>query len=161
MSTTIITEIAALLPSFLFDYTGTVSAYECATTPPNPPSNIVRTSDCWIVEFDWTTTGLLNAGLSGEWKLEVFLEQMGHGELTTLLPADTQKTIVFNPGNLTSTTPPEHHFNEKFTFAAGKIPAGLYRVTTVITAVLGVSPSVSPAPLAGFADLGLVQFFDY
>ena len=131
-----------LLPFFGFSGDATVSE----VPPINGASNIVRTSEGWRVTFNWKTTGALNYLMSGNWKLQVLLEQMGAGE-ANLPTGSVTVPFVSAPNN----------YSKTIDFAAGSVGAGLYRVTVIITMT---GAGGQPGPIAGFADLGFVQFFD-
>lgn len=126
---------------------GTATVTESALI--NPPSNVVRTTEAWEVRFHWETTGILNDTITGTWHLEVFLERMGPLEAPVL--AGTTKNVALTPVLVGNSV-----YDETLPFAAGLVPAGLYQVTAIITMD---GPLNNPKPIAGFADLGLVQFY--
>ena len=129
-----------LLP--FFGYNGNVGIITAATGA----TSIVRTVEAWSVKFDWTTTGFLNFLMAGNWNLQVLLEQMGPGEFT--LPGGTAIEPFVSAPNAYSKT---------INFVAGLVPPGLYRVSVIITMK---GPSNHPGPITGYADLGLLEFYD-
>jgi len=133
-----------LLP--LFGFSGTVDISE--SSPVDPPSNIIRTSESWFVRFNWTTSGLLNHVMCGTWKLQVLMERMG-GQEFNLNGGIVTEAFVSAP----------HNYSKTITFppSTSPVPAGLYRVTVIITMT---GAGGQPGPIAGYADLGLVQFYD-
>ncbi len=131
-----------LLP--LFGYSGTVDV----VTPPVGATSIIRTIDAWSVQFNWTTTGPLNFLMSGNWHLQVLLEQIGPGEFA--LPGGTAiEPFVAAP----------NAYSKAINFAAGSVPVGLYQVAVIIT-MKGPAPANHPGPITGYAELGLLEFYD-
>jgi hypothetical protein len=131
-----------LLPFFGLNGDAVVSE----SAPINGPSNIVRTSESWFVKFDWTTIGPLNYIMCGNWHLKVLLEEMGVGEFDL---QDKEAVVHFVSA--------PHTYTQTLTFPPHSVRAGLYRVTVIITMT---GPGGAPGPIAGFEDLGLVQFYD-
>jgi len=130
-----------LLPLFGLSGDATVSE----SPPVNGSSSIIRTSEGWQVAVNWTTTGPLNNLMCGQWKISVLLEQMGGGE------------FVLGGGNVTEPfVSAPHVYNKTISFAAGSVPPGLYRASVIITMA---GPLNVPGPVAGFEDLGMVQFY--
>lgn len=121
-------------------------AFVSESAPINGPRNIVRTSESWFVKFDWTTTGPLNYIMCGKWHLKVLLEEMGVGEYD-LKNKEAEVSLESKPNSYTET----------LTFPPHSVPPGLFRVTVIITMN---GPGGAPGPIAGFEDLGLVQFYD-
>jgi hypothetical protein len=130
-----------LLP--LFGLSGNAVASE--SPPINGPSNIIRTTEGWQVDINWTTTGALNNVMCGQWKISVLLEQMGGGEFN-LGGGNVTEPLVSAP----------HAYHKTISFAAGSVPAGLYRASVIMTMD---GPLGAPAPIAGFEDLGMLQFY--
>jgi hypothetical protein len=135
-----------LLP--LFGFSGDVTLYEDVLphSGSGASQSIIQTSQTWHVKFTWTTTGPLNGIMAGKWKLQVLLEKMGGGE--TNLPTGLADVAFVSAPNA---------YEQIIDFAAGSVKAGLYRVTAIMTMT---GTSGQPGPIAGFADLGLVQWFD-
>lgn len=131
-----------LLP--LFGLNGDASVSESA--PVNGSGKIVRTTEDWQVDVNWNTSGPLNNIMAGKWKLAVLLEKMGHGEFA-LANNEAEEAFVSAP----------HAYSKTFNFAAGSVPPGLYRVLVTVTMV---GPANAPGPIAGYEDLGMVQFYD-
>lgn len=86
--------------------------------------------------------------MAGTWHLQLFLEKMG-GEEFTLNPAYAidQINFVSRP----------HEYYRWAIIPAGQVPPGVYRAVASVTfkGPLGV-----PEPIAAFADIGLVQFYE-
>lgn len=115
------------------------------TTPPTS----IQLDQNSRVEFNWSQVGILSTMLTGIWRCDVFLEQMGPGEG----PAITGSTTAFVPvsGN---------NYTVFCNIPAGSVPIGLYRVTSRLM-LLPNSSGGNPnalSPIAAFEDLGLVQY---
>ncbi len=131
-----------LLP--LFSLHGDASISEQA--PVHSKTNIVRTSEGWQVQVDWHAHGPLTYLMAGTWNITVYLEQMGGGE--------------FSLGGNSSTEPfvsAPNAYSKTMLFGAGSVPAGVYHASVVVTMV---GPTNIPGPIAGYEDLGLIQFYD-
>jgi hypothetical protein len=131
-----------LLP--LFGLSGDASASESPVV--NGPANIIRTTEGWQVDVKWTTTGWLNNIMCGQWKISVLLEKMGGGEFN-LAGGNVNVPFVSAP----------HAYSTTISFGAGSVPAGLYRASVVITME---GPLGTPGPVAGYEDLGMLQFYN-
>lgn len=133
-----------------FGFTGQVRMFEGPSTgnsPALPPASNIQTDQSCHLRFRWTTQGTLNYVMSGTWKVQVFLEKMGGGEFT-LAPTHAVNTESF-------VAQPQSYVCD-IDIPGNVIPAGVYRVVATLT--LKGDTGV-PAPLAAFADLGIVQFY--
>jgi hypothetical protein len=113
-----------------------------------PPTSIQLDQNSRL-EFTWTQVGILSTMLTGIWRCDVFLEQMGPGEG----PACAGVTTPFVPTS-------GHTYNVFCNIPAGSVPIGLYRVTARLM-LLPNSSGGNPnalSPIAAFEDLGLVQY---
>lgn len=134
-----------------FSCRGHCHFYEGASTEnwrSAPTTNIIQTDQPWYVLYHFNTDGLLNHIMAGEWNLELFLEKMG-GEEFDLNPAYAKDRIPF------VSRPYEYY---KWAVIPPKeVPAGVYKAVASVTfkGPLGV-----PGPIAMFADIGMVQFYD-
>jgi hypothetical protein len=77
---------------------------------------------------------------------------MGSGEID-LTPFGSQVSEPLVPAVGTSS------YTKTISFVAGNVPAGLYEATVIVT-MTGPNPPAATAAIAGFANLGLVQFYD-
>ncbi|MDP3009114.1 MAG: hypothetical protein Q8N30_08600 [Methylococcales bacterium] len=149
MKTDIIKE--EMLPYFGFK--GTVEVSE--SDPVNGIPNIIRTTDAWFVEYQLTAKGWLNYFLnpSVTWDFEILLEKRGKGEFelpdTLRIHHEAFKPAVF-PGST------EVSFTKRIDIPAGSVEAGTYAVLAEVK----MSLNGHPLPLAGYADLGIFQFFE-
>lgn len=134
-----------LLPHF--GVRGGVLMFEGASTDnwqSGSPTNIIQVDQPWYIVFILRTTGLLNHLMCGQWEFKVLLEKMGKGEDVPELI----KTIDFS-------SRPGWYF-DVLTIPPGTMEEGVYRV---VVAGTFKGPKNVPGPIAGFADLGLVQFY--
>jgi hypothetical protein len=139
-----------------FGFYGHVHLYEGKSTDhapsKTPPTNIIQTDQFWYVVFHWETEGGLNHIMCGDWVCRVVLEQMGKGEFG----GDEDFIIDTVPFKSYPTKDKADYYESKIQVAPHKVPAGVYRVVATLT--LKGKKGV-PAPVAAFADLGLVQFY--
>ncbi len=134
-----------------FGFRGNVHLYEGPSTddfPAAPPVDIIQTDQSFHVLFRWNTKGNLNYIMCGKWKCRIFLELMG-GKEFTLDPAYAigETDFVASPSK----------YSCRINVPGGQVKAGVYRVVATLT--LEGETGV-PAPVAAFADLGLVQFYE-
>lgn len=86
--------------------------------------------------------------MSGTWRLRLYLEQFGGKEIE--LPASVA-------------THAEKFMSEPYPYScsiqvpAGHVSEGVYMLVAAITMV---GPTNKPGPIAGFAEFGVVQFFE-
>ncbi len=133
-----------------FGFRGHVHLIEGPSTddyPAGNPIDLIQTDQSFKLVFHWETKGKLNHIICGKWKLELLLEQMG------------KKEFYLDPSLAVETV----HFVSKPTSYDGviEIPPhtvepGVYRIVATLRMV---GQSGVPAPLAAFADLGLVDFY--
>jgi len=116
------------------------------TPPGGHRTNIIRTDQAWEVYFDFETNGPLNYLLCGHWHLKLYLEKYGIEEYD-LPGAELRLPFVSKP----------YRYRDKITIPARKVPAGLYKLAASITMT---GPGGIPGPVAGFAKVECLQFFD-
>jgi len=109
---------------------------------------LIQTDQEVNIDFNWKTDGLLLPFLCGQWKCEMFLEQMGEKEfgLPRGLSSVTTPVIKTNPAT----------YNVSLNIPANTIPDGIYRI---VVRLLFEAKDGTPAPIAAFAEFGLVQFY--
>ena len=134
-----------LLP--LFCLSGKVDVIE-GPPPKGLSSSVIRTDQPWRVDFDWTTSGPLNYIMHGTWELSIYLELMGG------------KEFDFDPGkgkSSVSFVAKPNNYKSSILVPPNEVPAGIYRVVASVT-MKGIGGV--PGPIAGFAEAGLVQFYE-
>ena len=129
---------------------GTCTVYEGAAPAPFPdvtpaPINNIRTDQPWGMAVTWTTSGVLNHLLAGNWILTCYMEQMGGAEFS--LPGNTY-TVPFVSA--------PHTYNHVFHYSPGTCPPGAYRV--VMTAAMA-GPAGYRGPVAAVGEGPLLQFY--
>jgi hypothetical protein len=130
-----------------FEVTGSCELSE-GTPPGGPPTKIIRTDQPWSIKFDWKTTGALNYVMSGTWLLRLYLEQMGGKEIELPEPIRSKaERFMSEPCPYTCS----------IQVPAGCVPEGVYMLVAAVTMV---GPTKKPGPIAGFAEFGVVQFFE-
>jgi hypothetical protein len=112
----------------------------------------VQTEQLSQVVFTWNQSGPMALFLYGEWRFDVFFEQMGHLEMLGPVP---KQTVTYNPIAGTG-------FTATVTMLPGTIPVGLYRVTARMMLLPITSGSAfsdtAISPIVAFEDLGFVQY---
>jgi hypothetical protein len=113
------------------------------------PVAIQREQNARVV-FSWNQSGWMSIFLQGEWRFDVFLEQMGPNEGPAI--PFTHTPVVPLVGAYTFICP----------IPANTVPVGLYRVTArmmlVPTSSATAFSETSFSPVVAFEDLGLVQY---
>lgn len=117
---------------------------------PTPSNRICQTDQEVFVVASWVVNGTLAALLDGSWKVQVFLEQFGKEEAS--------------PGVYSKVVPHvqkmQHKYKVKVTLPGDEsIKAGLYRIAIIVN-LLGPAPKNMPLPVAGFEELGTIQYYD-
>lgn len=113
-----------------------------------PPEKIIRENDPWAVKANWHIQGPVAPIVGGDWKVSVYAESMGPGAEANL----GSQNVAVN-----SAPPPSpRNYTATINVPAGTLPAGVYRLVTVLNySNLGV-----PQEIAGFAEGPFVQIYD-
>ena len=133
-----------------FGFRGHVHLFEGPSTDDYPaaaPAEIIQTDQSFHLRFHWRTSGNLNYIMCGKWKCRIFLEKMG-GDEFTLNPAYAlgEEDFVAKP----------NFYECRIDVPGNQVKPGVYRLVATLT--LEGETGV-PAPVAAFADMGLVQFY--
>ena len=131
-----------------FGIKGHVHLYEGVSTegfPGGAPVRIMQTDQACYLGFHWNTLGDLNYLMAGKWVLNVFFEKLGPGDGPTIPPVNV--SFISEPRTYWSTisVPPN------------TVDAGTYHVAVTLTMR---GPAGHPAPIAAYADLGVIQFYE-
>lgn len=130
-----------------FEVGGCCELTEGGTTG-GPPTKIIRIDQPWSVKFDWKTAGALTHIMSGAWLLRLYLEQMGGKEIDLPGPVSTKEVkCVSEPCP----------YSASIEVPANNVPEGVYLLVASLTMI---GPTKKPGPIAGFAEFGVVQFYD-
>lgn len=114
---------------------------------PAPSNYIVQTDQPIHVHTEWFVKGALASILCGEWRVAVYFEKYGKDEAD---PGE-YKTTIKHVQALTQ------KYNTTIEVPANELTPGLYNVAIAITFV---SEKGVPLPVAGFAELGMVQYYE-
>lgn len=118
--------------------------------PGQAPATIVKTTDPFRVHADWFVNGPAAAIMGGDWHLRAYLESIGPGFEGQIGPT------VNVPVATTPPLPLPRNYHADINVAAGAVPAGTYKLVTVLLYTNGGFPN----EIAGFSEGPLVQFYD-
>jgi hypothetical protein len=123
---------------------------------------IIRTDQEWQVTVNWALRGTMLdqrwLDIQGKWLLKAYLEGWGKGAEEIDRDSDTVGGIKIDPaptivkaGSLGLNDPleTEWQYAETFTFPAGSIKPGTYRLALTVTYV---DDAGIPGPMAGFIE---------
>lgn len=117
------------------------------------PSHIIRADDHWAVQFNWSLKGQLASCICGTWCLRVHLESIGSGPELSLF-ADKDIEVPLDPCG-------DGNYSYAFRVPAGTVSGeGCGPTYKVVATLTYRTPCGRPGPIAGFVDLGLVQFYE-
>lgn len=117
------------------------------------PGHIIRVDNDWSVNFNWSLQGPLASCICGTWCLRVHLESIGPGPELALFE-DKDIEIPLNPCG-------DGNYTYKFHVPAGTVSGeGCGPTYKVVATLTYRTPCDRPGPIAGFVDLGLVQFYE-
>lgn len=111
------------------------------------PTRIIQSDQSWNVSLKLETSGLLNYVMAGKFQFRIFLEQMGQGEFAL------NNSYAIATENFVSMP---HTYHTRMDIPRNEVPDGIYKLVVSLTFK---GPSGVPAPIAAFADLGLIQFY--
>lgn len=114
---------------------------------PSLTNRLIQTDQGVTVKLKWTVTGGLAVLIAGKWSYKVIFEKMGGDEF---------------PGEFSGTTPfvaaLTNTYNVSVAVPANQLTEGVYRVIAIVN-LEGPAPANVKAPVAAFADLGLIQVY--
>jgi hypothetical protein len=118
------------------------------------PTNVIRIDQDWRVHLDWELEGSLKSMICGTWCLHVHLESIGKGPELSLPDPSYEVKVPLNPcGN--------GKYEKDFVIRRGTVTARHcstpYKLVTTVTYENACG---KPGPIAGFVELGIVQFYD-
>lgn len=140
----------------IFEFNGgaVITANELPSTADWPANlaieRLIQRDQPVRLSFRWSVSGLLTRFLdpNSKWHLQVYFEQMGGGEIN--LGAYSQADVNFVPVS-------GHIYTHSLTVPANAIPEGVYEVVAVIRFK---DARNRPGPIAAFAELGKVTFYE-
>lgn len=142
--------MAVLETPFPAILSGNINAVVTDPADPGTPQTIIERDDDFHVIVNWNLTGPLAPFMAGEFTVKVYVEDIA----ATNYQGQIGPTMIVNLNE----APPvlNRPYHRDFTITHGTIPAGVYRLTTVLTyANLGV-----PLEMAGFVEGPLIQLYD-
>ncbi|MDX2138436.1 MAG: hypothetical protein SF123_10110 [Chloroflexota bacterium] len=126
---------------------------EIVDTSGIPSNRIIRTTDTWQVNVQWTLSGAGAAFVSPNetWVVRVFIESIGPGFEGLVPPAaEIQAT-----GGMNQSYSHTFSFPPNANMAAPNF-SGVYKVVVVLTLK---DPMGNPLPIAGFSEEPIIQFY--
>lgn len=115
------------------------------------PVNVLRTDQDWSAHTTITLSGALSQFIAGSWHIHLRLESMGPGGEYSFFDVNGDVAIP----------DPSDVYDQVLHVPAGKVTAA--HDGTPYRAVISVTyrgPLGNPGPIAGYVDLGIVQFYD-
>lgn len=116
--------------------------------PDTPPANIVKATDPFQVRVECHLFGTALISLGGDFRFEVYAESFGPGPEVTL--GNASVNVAGGAGGATNKT-----YTTNIPVAAGTLPAGVYKLVTVLThSNLG-----QPTNIVGFEEGPTIQIY--
>jgi len=115
------------------------------------PVNIIRTDQDWAAHTTIRLSGVLSQFISGNWHVHVNLESVGPGGEHTFFDSDSTIPIP----------EPDDTYECVLNVPAGSVSAA-HQGTPYHCAVTVTyrGPMGNPGPIAGYVDMGIVQFYN-
>ena len=118
-------------------------------------SQLIDTDQAWGVKVDWEMHGILAKFLNATFELRILLESIGPGaELA--LPATVVEVDTLSAPWVGG----QRVYSRKITIAAGTVPAGAYKLVTLLQLYDHANPGAKPYPVAGMVEGPIVNFFN-
>lgn len=127
---------------------GTLSA--ALHDPGQAPATIVKTTDAFHVHAVWSIDGPAAGVMGGDWHLSAYLESIGLG-FEGQIGATVNVPLAGTPP-----VPLPRNYHADINVAAGAVPAGAYKLVTVLLYTNGGFPN----EIAAFSEGPIVQFYD-
>lgn len=124
---------------------------------PNVPiERVIQTDQMFTVGVQWSVAGLLTGLIdpNAKWHVQVYFEQLGGGEIN--LGGASHQDVTFGTFTPIPGVTGGRQYNARLSFPPNSIPEGLYEVVCVLRLL---NSSHGPGPVAGFAELGKVEFY--
>jgi hypothetical protein len=119
-----------------------------------PPTNVISFAQAFGVHMEWQLCGFLAPYLPGNWRVVLLMEKMGPGGEPDVPPGG--QTVALSAHVPCATAPGCICWTHDLNVTAGAVPAGTYHVVVSLT----WEPATgTPGPMAGFADLGMLQIY--
>jgi hypothetical protein len=129
---------------------GKVSSFVIDPEDPNTPQTIIETDDHWEIQVDWSITGLIAPYIGGTWHVRAFLDDLDGG------PFEGKVASADLALSTTGALPLPRKYSTRLKVAAGKVPAGVYRLMTVIN----YDNTGKRLEMAAFSEGPILEFYD-
>jgi hypothetical protein len=154
MTTMHVEETLATPTSFRFNGSSVVTFDELPTSGPWPANlideKLIQCEQAVRFGFQWSVSGVLVPLLSNanKWKVQLHFEKWGETEFN--IGTNGTATVNFVPVS-------GHTYNVVITLPANSIPEGVYEIVAILRLY---DQRNMPIPVAGFAELGKVEFYE-
>lgn len=151
---------------------GTMEAivFEKAEFGPDTPATLIKTTQDWGIEVKWELHGDDTPLINGEFRVRAFLERMGPGD-DKVIPMGAQDYVAVSTGDLQPPDPadPNPQLNAllyKTKIEVPKVPeptsvpAGTYKVTTIVQLYRGSLATSKPMMVAGFLEGPMIEIYE-
>lgn len=124
---------------------------DCCWDDPILNNSLIQSEQAVTFGFRWDVKGCLVPLLKcSKWKIEVQLERWGSKEFDLAALGYGTKYVNYVPRS-------GYTYTESITVPANTIPDGVYEVVGLITLY---DNNNNPLPVAGFAELGKIRFYE-
>lgn len=134
----------------------TAQVFELASPDTPVPTNHIRTTQAWGVEVKWRMEGAFVPFLIDQFQLRSFIESIGPG-LEAALPMGGPVVVNTLAAPLQAGNVREYSAN--INVPAGTVPAGVYKVVTVVQ-LHDDAPPASPYPIVATVEGPILTFFN-
>jgi hypothetical protein len=119
------------------------------------PTNVINASQGFDAHLEWELCGAMVGILGGNWHVRLLLESMGP-DPEHVLPTPVGKTVPLSSGVPCPTNPNCTCWTTNINVGAQGVAPGTYKPVIALTYV---DTNGNPGPIAGFAELGMVQIY--
>ena len=117
------------------------------------PTNIIRLDQDWRVHLNWALEGSLKSMICGTWCIHLHLESIGKGRELDL-PYHDDARVPLDPCG-------DSCYNYDFRVHKGTVrPEHCSTPYKLVATVVYENACCKPGPMAGFVELGIIQFYD-
>ncbi len=119
-----------------------------ASPPAAMPQTVIKTSQPWAIQVNWTVIGIARPIITGNWHVEAYLECRGPGvdvevgEGNYAMGGVSYGPVLLIGAGVVPVTPGE--------------PSTPYKLTVTLTAL---NPAGAPYPMAGYVEGPMLQFY--
>lgn len=118
------------------------------------PTTIIRTSENWYVDINWSLYGMIVPMICGKWCIHLHMESIGQGPELTLSDYNGPAYLLLEPCG-------DGKYSYRLDVKKGTIkPEHCSTPYKLVVAVTYLNYCGKPGPIAGFVELPVVQFYD-